>query len=474
MNRLIKYFGGVALLATVIHAHAQGIPHLGSASDVLWSKSSELDIGKAAYDRLYRQGSIYQAQSDNDYLNYLGHKIGAYAKTRVGLTFYLTNTNSINAFATPGGYVGINAGLVLATENEHELAGVLAHEIAHVSQEHIARTLLAAKDRQVANAAAMVAGVLLATAGDSSDAGAGVISAVIAGETQSQINDIRRHEIEADKTGRQLMHKAGFSEKGMQSFFGKLQSPINADAIPAYLLTHPLPRDRQAAIDNPHQRGGKTLRSSDEYFLFRARLRAAMLSQKRLKQIIIDERGGKTAQIRDAGRYLSALLSVKQAKFAQALQQLSAMNTAMRSKRDVQLLKAKIYVLSGKPQTAEKMYRKLWQRYSGDSVVAYDYAGFLMRKGKTQAAEKLLKNQLNATTLNPDLYFLYGQILGKRGEGVQQNRLLIRFYEQTGDYERALAQATIGAALPSIDWQTKSMFEAKQKELQKIIDSLKD
>ena len=87
-----------------------------------------------AYDRLYRQGHIYQSQADNDYLNYLGQKIGSYAKTRLGLKFYFTNSNLINAFATPSGYVGINVGLVLVTENEHELAGVIAHEIAHFSR----------------------------------------------------------------------------------------------------------------------------------------------------------------------------------------------------------------------------------------------------------------------------------------------------------------------------------------------------
>lgn len=453
---------------------AQNIPNLGSASDALWSKSDELDIGKAAYDRLYRQGHIHESQADNDYLNYLGQKIGTFAKTRLGLTFYMTNVKSINAFATPGGYVGINAGLVLATDNEHELAGVMAHEIAHVSQEHIARSLLAAKDRQIANAAALLAGVLLATAGNSGDAGAGVISAVVAGETQQQINDIRRHEVEADKTGRQLMSQAGFNEKGMQSFFAKLKTPVFSDAIPAYLLTHPLPLERQAAIDNPQSSNNKSLRSSDEYYLFRARIRAATLGQKRLQQLIDEERGGKTAQIRDAGRYLSALNWMKKGQFDQALAQLAAMQTKMKSNRDVGLLKAKIYLLRGQNQTAEKTYRNLWHRFNGDSVVAYDYAGFLMRKGQYRQADKLLSQQLNNDNLNPQLYWLYGQILGKRGEKVKQNRLLIRFYQQSGNYEKALAQAQIAAKLPDVDWRSRSIFEAKQKELQRIIDSLKE
>lgn len=453
---------------------AQNIPYLASSADALWTKSDELDIGKAAYDRLYRQGHIYESQADNDYLNYLGHKIGTFAPTRVGLTFYLTNAKSINAFATPGGYVGINAGLVLVTDNEHELAGVMAHEIAHVAQEHIARMLLAAKNRQIANAAAMLAGVLLATASDSGDVGAGVLSAVVAGESQQRIDDIRRHEVEADKTGRQLMIKAGFNEKGMQSFFAKLKTPVNADSFPAYLLTHPLPLERQAAIDNPHHSANTKLSSSDEYYLFKARIRSAILSHNQIKALINTERGGKSPKIRDAARYLAALTDMKQGQFSQALAELAAMQTSMKSNRDVQLLKAKIHLIDGKHQRAENIYRQLWRHYQGDSVVAYDYAGYLLRKGHYQQAEKLLSKQLNNDTLNPQLYWLYGQVLGKRGEKVKQSRLLIRFYQQSGDYEKALAQAQIAAQLPRLDWQSRSMFEAKQKELQGIIDSLKD
>ncbi|PID66944.1 MAG: hypothetical protein CR975_00630 [Gammaproteobacteria bacterium] len=471
-----KIYLTVLFLAMFLaNAKAQNIPRLGSASDALWSKSAELNIGKAAYDRLYRQGHIYETQADNDYLNYLGQKIGAFTKTRLGLTFYLTNAKTINAFATPGGYIGVNAGLVLRTDNEHELAGVLAHEIAHVAQEHIARSMLAAKDRQIANAAAMLAGVLLATAGDAGEAGESVISAVVAGETQRQINDIRRHEIEADKTGRQLMTQAGFSEKGMQHFFAKLRTPVFADTTPAYLLTHPVPLERQAAIDNPH--GGnhqKRLHSSDEYYLFRARLRSAMLSQQRIQDIIQQEQAAGNPQISDAARYLSALAAMKKGQFGNALAQLTGMQTKMKNKRDVGLLKAKLSLLQGQNAAAENIYRRLWQRFSGDSVVAYDYGGFLMRQGHYRQAEKLLSKQLDNDSLNPQLYWLYGQILGKCGEKIKQNRLLIRFYQQSGDYERALAQAQIAAKLPAVDWQSRSMFEAKQKELQRIIDSLKE
>lgn len=448
-------------------ACAQDIPHLGSAADALWNKTTEFGIGKAAYENLLRQGRIHQSPPDTDYLNYLGNKIGAYANTRLGLTFYLTNATTINAFATPGGYVGVNAGLVLATENEHELAGVLAHEIAHVSQAHIARSLLAAKDRRAANMAAMAAGILLATAGDSAELGRGVISAAIAGETQQQINDIRRHEIEADRQGRRLMQKAGFNELGMQQFFGKLAASSTTESAPAYLRTHPVPIDRQAAIDS-FKNSGERLLSSDEYYLFKARLQTEFLSQKEVEQIITQAESSNTGQERDAGRYLSALVAMNYGKFQAALQSLQQMTTSMKSNRDVGLLSAQLYLLGEQPQKAEQLYERLWKKYPGDSMVVYDYAQFLIAKGYYKKAAQMLKKQADGDA-DLQLYWLYGQVLGILGEVSEQHRILIRYYRRQGDYARALAQAQIAVSRTDIDWQTRAMFEAQISDLEKIL-----
>lgn len=451
---------------------AQQIPMLGNSSDLVWDKHQELDIGKAAYERLLRQGNIHQNQSDQDYLDYLGNKLATYTSTRLGLNFYITRSRSINAFASPGGYIGVNAGLILATDNEHELAGVLAHEISHISQEHIARMLLAAKDRQVMNTAAMVAGVLMATK-TSGQAGSSVLTAVIANETQQQLNDIREHEKEADRIGRQTMEKAGFNELGMQTFFQKLYMPKKAMGTPSYLLTHPLPINRQADIDSLKKRS-KSLRSSDEYYLFRARIRAALLGQTAISRIISEERDSTVVAIRDASYYLLALTLMKQGKLSAAIDTVARMQSKMRDNRDVKLLRAKLHLLRSQNAQAQALYQQLWKSYRGDSVVAYDYARFLSDKGRYRQAAKLLKGQLNSQRLNPQLYWLYGEILGKLGERTQQNQMLIRYYEQIGDYDKALAQAQVAANLAGGDWRSRSMFEAKQADLQRLIERLKE
>lgn len=455
-----------------VATNAQNIPHLGSASDQLWAKSEELDLGKAVYDKLLQQGDIYQSPADQDYLVYLGQKIGGNVSTRSGLRFFITNARSINAFASLGGYIGINAGLILATENEHELAGVIAHEIAHVSQEHIARTLLSAKGRQIGNLAAAAASVLVATQSDS-DAGVSMMSAIIANETQQQLNDIRSHEKEADKIGRRIMEKAGFNELGMRSFFAKLSVPSGLEGTPSYLLTHPLPIYRQASIDNLKKRS-KRLDSSDEYYLFRARIRTKFLSRKSLEQQINKDKQSNKAAVRDSALYTDALRLMKYGKLHQASKALNQMQTRMKSNRDVQLLQAKIELLNKQAAKAKILYQKLWRKFYGDSVVAYDYARYLVGKNNYTQAAKILKTQLDNNILNPQLFFLYGKILQRLGKTTEQQRVLIRYYEQSGDYEKARVQAQIAQNMPNLDWQTRAMFEAKEKQLSRLIKTLED
>ncbi len=471
LTRWISAVFSAYLLVITTPLWGQNIPELGHASDALWSKSTELSLGKSTYERLRMQGQLYESAVDNDYLNYLGNKIAAFAKTRLGLTFYLTRATSINAFATPGGYVGVNAGLVLATDNEHELAGVLAHEIAHVSQEHIARMILAAKNRQTANTAALLAGALVASQSDS-DLGTGAIAAILAGETQRQINDIRRHEIEADRVGKQLMQQAGFNSLGMQTFFGKLYTPGSVKNTPVYLLTHPLPESRQAALDTLQQRS-KNLHSRDEYYLFRARVRSEFLSQSACQALIKQEKNNNKSAIVDAAWYLSALQALKQGQTEAALQHLAKMKTAMRRNRDVQLLRAKLQILNRQAGQARTSYQRLWKQYHGDNIVAYDYAHFLSQRGEWQTAEKILAKQAE-TSSNPQMYWLYGKVLQQLGKTVKQQQMLIRFYEQNGQYQQALTQAQIAAKLPQADWQSRAGFEAQQKKFQRLLQQLSD
>ncbi len=468
--KLSIFFIVISLLNS--HSSFADVPYLGDSSSALWTKSRELEIGKQTYNKLLSQGRIIQNLADSDYLNYLGYRIATYADSRVGFHCFLTNATSINAFASIGGYIGINAGLVLATDNEHELAGVIAHEISHISQRHIARLITASKDRQIANIAAIAASILVAanTSGDS--AGLSGISAVIANETQQTLNDIRSHEKEADRIGRNIMELADFDEIGMQTFFGKLYTPEYADKVPAYLLTHPLPQDRQADIEKL-QKKSKKLLSSKEYYLFRARLRVKLLNKKELTKLInTDLASSKSNQVNSA-KYSQALLAIKYGKINTAKKIINSLASSFEKNRDIQLLRAKLELLSNNNKQAKNIYTKLWQNFPDDSVVAYDYVKFLKINKKYLKAEKILKRQLEKGVTHAQIYRLYSEILHKLGKNLEKQLVLIDYYIITANYEKAKSQAIIALNNPSMNWQDKSQLNSKLKQINDIISNSK-
>src|SRR5699024_7980159 len=160
--------------------------------------------------------------------------------------FFVVNSPTINAFALPGGYIGINAGLILATRSESELAGVLAHEISHVTQRHIARQIAATKGMKWATLAALL-GVAIAGGGDP-DAVQAAITGGMSIMQQQQITYTRIHELEADRIGIRLLAKAHFDPKAMATFFETMQrhASLYGNKLPQILLTHPVSNTRIA------------------------------------------------------------------------------------------------------------------------------------------------------------------------------------------------------------------------------------
>ena len=195
--------------------------------------------------------SYYDEPEATDYLNQLGQRLAARSlEARQDFEFFLIQDRQINAFALPGGFIGVNTGLLLAAQSESEVAGVMAHEISHVTQRHIARMLAQQKQALVTTLASLAAAILLSRV--SSDAAQAAIAFGQAGAIQAQLNFTRDHEREADRVGLQLLEQAGFDPRGMATFFERLQraTRVYETAAPSYLRTHPLTYERIADIQN--------------------------------------------------------------------------------------------------------------------------------------------------------------------------------------------------------------------------------
>ena len=224
------------------------LPDMGSPADALLSKSTEARIGRAIMRDIRASGMVVEDPQIAEYINEIGYRIAA--QTNDGdheFTFFVVDDARINAFALPGGYIGVHTGLIEASRNEDELAGVVAHEVAHVTQRHIARAVHASSRQSMLSTALMLGAMILGAAGGDPDVVQAGMAISQGGSAQQQINFTRSNEYEADRIGIKALTAAGFDAYGMASFFEVMsrQDTSSPDSrIPDFLRTHPVTTDR--------------------------------------------------------------------------------------------------------------------------------------------------------------------------------------------------------------------------------------
>lgn len=222
------------------------LPSIGDSTGSFFSPEYERRLGQAFLNHVRKQADIIDDPEIETYVQSVGYRLVANSDNNTqAFTFFVLNDPLINAFAAPGGIVGINAGTIINSDNEHELAGVVAHEIAHVTQKHMARSAEMQSKLSLPMMAAMLGAILVAT--QNPDAGMAAITAIQGGVAQAQINFTRHNEEEADRVGMQLLERADFDPFGMPGFFEKLQKNSRYFAqAPEFLRSHPLTTNRIA------------------------------------------------------------------------------------------------------------------------------------------------------------------------------------------------------------------------------------
>jgi predicted Zn-dependent protease len=237
-------------LAALSPAAEVNLPDIGSPADATLSKNDEARLGRAIMAEIRKSGQVIEDPLVTEYVNDIGHRIAAQANNDGihDFNFFVIDNSAINAFALPGGFIGVHTGLLEATRNEDELAGVLAHEVAHVTQRHIARSIHASQRQSLMSMAIMLGAVVAAAVGGSSDAVQGAIAVSQGTAAQQQINFTRSNEYEADRIGISALANAGFDPQGMASFFeviSRSNRPVD-QRLPEFLRTHPVSSARIA------------------------------------------------------------------------------------------------------------------------------------------------------------------------------------------------------------------------------------
>ena len=221
------------------------LPDMGDSSGTLITPAEETEFGEAFFRYLHTQSTINEDAEIQEYIESLGQKLVANSDAPGHpFHFFVVMENDINAFAGPGGYIGVNSGLILITEAESELASVMGHEIAHVTQRHLFRAAEAAGRLSIPTAAATLAAILLGT--QSPAMGQAAIMAIQAGNVQFQIDFTRENEEEADRVGMQTLAASQLDPRSMPTFFERLQQSTRyyGQAIPEFLRTHPVTASR--------------------------------------------------------------------------------------------------------------------------------------------------------------------------------------------------------------------------------------
>ena len=269
-------------LAPHLHAEDLNLPDLGASAQGVVSTVEEERLGREFMRNVRRALPVMDDPLLQEYIQDLGGRIAPYAHPNGRrFHFFLIDQPVVNAFAGPGGYIGVYTGLVLTTESEDELASVVAHEVAHVTQQHLLRSIEDAKRMSGPMAALLLAAVILG-ASVSSDLGVAAALGTQAATAQHQINFTRANEKEADSIGIQALAAAGFDPSAMARFFQRLarNSRLYENNAPEFLRTHPVTTNRIAdalarATRYPHPRP----HDQSAYFLVRATLRERSFAQ---------------------------------------------------------------------------------------------------------------------------------------------------------------------------------------------------
>lgn len=451
-------------ISVISFADNIALPDIGdSAGNV--SPAEEYRTGEAVIRNIRRAGGVLDDPLVQGYLNELGFRLVAPSESQQLFHFFLIKDTTINAFALPGGFIGINAGLILATKSESELAGVMAHEIAHVTQRHHSRQFEQGTS-SVPIVAAIIAAIVLGSQG--SDVGQAALASVAANSVQNQINFTRANEKEADRIGINLLIKAEFNPHGMAAFFDTMDkaSRFQGESVPEFLRSHPVNPARIADAKHRAKQYTNSLSvNSTSYYLLRTRLEVLASDNKaRLLKSYANRLKIGNYQNEDATRYGYALALQANKKYKKALAETRRLLKSDPERIAYNLLKAQIETNAKNYSAAKTTYKKMLNIYPGNSTIKLFYAETLLKANKIKSANKVLQTLTSPADKTPKLYQLLSEAQAKLKNPAQSHQSLAEHFYLLGQTHEAIKQLEISLKTPKIDFYLTSSLEARLKE----------
>lgn len=446
MLKTRKAFVAIIALVTGMAAVAAGseynLPDMGQPADTAMTPAQERKVGAQVVYQLRAQNALIDDVELEAYVNRIGRRLARHTDRSPDLFhFYVVNSGAINAFALPGGYIGVNSGLLTATDNESELASVMAHEIGHVTQRHIARQMADTRGDAIATmATAIVAAVIGASAG----AGDAVPAAIMGGMSHigmEQISNTRAHEYEADRVGIRTLARSDFDPTAMAAFFEKLQrqASLYGQQPPQLLLTHPVSTTRMAEAQSRAQDYPSVpIHVSAEYPYMKERARVLQARDYGNLRNYYERRV--SGQPMPAERYGYALVLVQLGRAGQAVTILEAGASAHPDILAWTMALANAQMHAGQGAQAHAELKAALKRFPKDDGLKLAYAQSLRDRGKPAAMRDFLISQNRVLDTYPLAQQLLARSAGDEGHLGEAYYRQARYFAMLNDYPRAINQ----------------------------------
>ena len=440
------------------------LPEMGDSAGTLISPLQERELGAAFFRNLHSQTEINQDVEIQQYIQTIGRQLAAHSDTPSSpFYFFVVMDNNINAFAGPGGYIGVNSGLILLTEAESELASVMAHEIAHVTQRHLYRQIEAASKMSIPTVAATLAAILVGT--QSPSMGQAALMAIQAGSIQFQIDFTRDHEKEADRVGMQTLAESSYDPRSMPTFFERLQQSTRfyGKGVPEFLRTHPMSENRVAdtrgrAENYPYRQYPDSL----GYLLTKAKLTVIATADKNvaLQHFATLELQG-TEEQRAVARYGIGLIYLETQQFAAANSVFQKLAEQYPNQPHYLAAQARTAMDSRDYEKANGLYAIALQRFPNNDAIKIEYSRNLLKAKQPQQAKQVLQSLSDFQKQQPFYFELLAQCQSALGQSGESHRYMAEYYYAMGQTDDAIMQIRLAKKEQNLSYQLQAILDER-------------
>jgi predicted Zn-dependent protease len=461
------------LAPQLAHAQVDNLPRLGDAGGEELSPTTERRIGESIVREMRRRGVIHDDVEVTDYLNRFAAGLTSTTPAAgFDFEFFVIRDGTLNAFALPGGFIGVHTGLIVGAQTESELASVLAHEIGHVTQRHIARMLARERQASVVMMAAMVLAALAARSNPQAVGGLASLGSTVA--QQQMLGFSRDAEREADRVGLEILRQGDFDANGMVAFFGRLQQSgrLYENSAPEYLRTHPVTSERIADIQGRLSETRYRQRpDSIEFRLARAKLRAlADTGVDGLRQARTHfERGLRERTIdATAGWFGMATTTAAARDWAGARKAIAETRRRLPagSHPFVERLAAQVELDAGDPAAATKLLDAALARNPAARALMRLRAAALLAAHDPAAAAPFLEEALTVHRSDPELWRMLSEAYGSLDQRARAHRAAAEQFVLLGATPAAIEQLRLAQGAGGLDFHTASQVDARRRVLE--------